>query len=210
MNSASSESPRFSCRIARGLLATLGRTDSTSPRGLGSSHVAECPDCQHFFAACDELDLALTRDAAHLSKDVPAGLERRIAVAVARSTPARPEPARSGLPLFALVGAAACAAVAVFVFQTKEEPAESETPTTNIVAVIDSTREALATHPLRTKVLDTLDSATSELMQDDPLTTEAKAIQADARSALRFLALNFLPSTPESLENRPPRRSNSG
>lgn len=212
MNPSPSDSPRFACRLARGLLATLDRTDAATPRGPGSGHIAGCADCQRFFAACDDLDLALTRDATRLDQSAPAGLERRIALAVARSTAPRPEPARPALPMFALLGAAACAAVAIFVFQTGEKPAETTPPpAANIVAVIDSTRTALATHSLRSKISDTIDTAANGVLREDPLTIEARALEADARSALRFLALNFLPHAPEALVSPPPRRrSNSG
>jgi hypothetical protein len=47
---------------------------------------------------------------------------------------------------------------------------------------------------LRIRFMDSVEPVTTKLAAQNPLAQELKSVQADARSALGFLALNFIPS----------------
>jgi hypothetical protein len=47
---------------------------------------------------------------------------------------------------------------------------------------------------LRIRFMNSVEPAATKLAAQNPLTQELNSVQADARSALGFLALNFLPS----------------
>jgi hypothetical protein len=47
---------------------------------------------------------------------------------------------------------------------------------------------------LRSRLLASVEPTAKTLAEQNPLTQELDSVQADARSALGFLALNFLPS----------------
>jgi len=174
---------RFTCRLVRGCISVFGDTTAGAPRGPGASHVAACMDCQQFFGACDELELALKRDAARQAQDAPAGLEQRIVRAVKLSTP---EPrSRVVRPFsFALAGVAACAALTVLVLQRQSPAPRPAAPTNPVIAAGD--------------VWTLLRPSADALLSGDPLQREADAVVSDARSAVRFLELNFLPTPPEA------------
>jgi anti-sigma factor RsiW len=175
-----STSPRLTCRLVRGWVSVCGSASAGAPRGLGAGHVATCPDCQHFFRACDELDLALKRDAARHAPVPPAGLEQRIMRAVNQSAP---EPRAPRYVPLALAGAVACAALAVLVFQQRSSPTNVTVPDV----------PALAANQVWTSLKPSADA----LLAGDPLQREVDAVVSDARSAVRFLQRNFLPSAPE-------------
>ena len=112
MKNSPTDQPRFICRVVRGCLALLGDTSGPEPRGPGAAHVAGCEDCRQFFGACDELAVALKRDAVRERRDAPAGLEQDIMRAVRRAAAeAAPVSAPRGARLtwLSLAGAGACA-----------------------------------------------------------------------------------------------------
>jgi hypothetical protein len=215
MKTTTHESPRFTCRAARGLLATFGRTDAGIPRGPGSAHVATCEDCQAFFATCDELDLALTRSAAREWSEPPANLEQNILRAVrldaAEASRLDSEPGKSAAPRLApwtLTGAVACAAFALVALQDRFVPVRpietapvaratvqpvADAATSNDPAVLAKARELIASVP----ILSEIRPRTEALLQQDPLQNEVDALKSDARHAVRFLAMNFLPTSAE-------------
>ncbi len=173
MNAISAEIPtRFACRLTRGWISILG--DGT--RALQNAHVAGCPDCQAFFAAADDLELALRRDAVPQRATAPAYLEQDIISAVRRST--RPARRRYTLPVFGLAGVAAAIAGLIVVLEPKPSPAPLD-----LQAFADPIAE--------------LKPKAQAILQQDPLGNEANALVANARSAVRFLARNFLPSDVE-------------
>src|SRR4051812_38378439 len=105
MKTNTAPQPRFVCRVIRGWRSLFSDSNSGAPRRFDAGHVASCEDCQRFFCACDELDLALKRDATREVQVVPTGLEQRIIRAVNLAAPEpRSRPARY-VP-FAFVGAA--------------------------------------------------------------------------------------------------------
>jgi hypothetical protein len=182
MKTPAAHHPPLICRIGRGWMSVFGDATAGEPRGLGAGHVATCDDCRRFFSACDELEFALKRDAARHAPVVPTGLEQRIVRAVYLSAP-EPHPRSTHFVPFALAGAAVCVALAVFVFQRRFSPPRAAAPT-NFVIVADD-------------VWTSLKPSANALLSGDPLQNEVDLMVSDARSAVRFLERNFLPSPPE-------------
>lgn len=144
----------------------------------------------------DDFESALRRDAALArQRATPSDdLAQRIVRDVHHSRVAAAQPARSSwrLPLFAFAGLAACAALAFLVLNS-----DSSTP-----AAPDRAQDRIATaapapsdtaRPL-TETWAALKPEAQALLARDPLQAEVNAVVSDARSALQFLALNFLPS----------------
>lgn len=190
---------RFTCRVARGALAIFGDTTGGAPRGPGAAHVAACADCQRFFAAGDELDRALRRDATGEWHEAPAGLEAAILRSVRQSAPRPAARATHGL-WYPLAGAAAAVVLATLVYRPPP-PAASPAPVaptvtagTNDPAVFEAARQLIAAVP--TDLLDEMRPRAQALLAQDPLQQEVDAVKSDARAVVRFLALNFLPTPP--------------
>ena len=190
--------PRFTCRIIRGSRSVLGDTTAGAPRGFGAAHIAACADCQSFFGACDELERALKRDAAREWREPPSGLEQNIIRAVRLSTP-EPAPRHSRRTLLSLAGATACAAVAVLVYQQRTSSpgtpaAAQENLAVNAVdpATLAEARQIIAAVPA--DLFAQMQPRAQAILQQNPLQNEVDAVAADARSAVQFLALNFMPT----------------
>lgn len=200
MNNPTLDRPRFTCRLVRGCLAVFGDTSAGTPRGPGAAHVATCADCQQFFSAGDELERALRGAAAAEWSEAPAGLETAILRAVRQSAaPPRPR-AHNGLWL-SFAGAATAAALALLVYQRPPPGAPALPPApvaptvttgTGDPAVFEAARQLLAAVP--TDLLDEMRPRAEALLTQDPLQNEVDAMKADARTAVRFLARNFLPT----------------
>lgn len=174
---------KLACRLAR--LSSSLRDDAT-PR-----HAATCPACQAYFAACSSLETDLRRTAPAARTAAPDDLERGIMAAVQRSR--APEPRRA-LPwgAFATYGAAAAViALGAVYFQRSNTPASRDVAAADAQALMQSV--ASISTDFSQRVLPTAGA----LVTDNPLQTEATAVYNSARSALDFLALNFLPGTVE-------------
>jgi hypothetical protein len=180
---------RLACRLVR------LRDAMTGNRSAG--HVAHCADCQAYFST-DELLVGQLRSAApRHTQPVPDELAERIARAVRQSAPARAPRRSRAFETFAMLAGAAAAFAFAFhlVRQNIVQPSNgraieivdraSPADVTAFVASVDS---------LRTRLLDSVEPAAESLAEQNPLTREIASVQADARSALGFLALNFLPS----------------
>ncbi|HVS53961.1 MAG TPA: hypothetical protein VHD62_16520 [Opitutaceae bacterium] len=179
---AQPDQPRWSCRVVRGWRAIFAPDDMRDARGLGAAHVAGCAECQRYFQAQDALSSALRRAAPAQRTSTPAGLEERILAAVhAAPRPLRRKSARPALLLASATFAAAAIAAFVFFSPAPETPLRDVPP--HVIAAATP-----ANNPW-----ETLPSSASALLREDPLQDEAKAVYADAQSAVRFLALNFLP-----------------
>jgi hypothetical protein len=198
MKATTHEQPRFTCRVVRGLLAVFGDTTAGEPRGPGAAHVAACADCQAFFSACDELDVALKHDAARAWHEAPANLEQNILRAINLSKDA-PTERRTPAPWLSLGSAATCAIVAVLVSQSwtpSTLPSRDATPTVaaatpNDPSVIALAQDLMAAVP--TDLFDEMQPKAQALLQRDPYEDEVEAVKSDALTAVRFLAANFLP-----------------
>ena len=191
MNSTSTESPRFFCRVVRWWSALTERSAPTAGRGPFSGHRADCQACREYFASTAALENGLRRAATVGMPAVPSGIEQRIVDAVRRArVPAR-EPARRALPLWSIGLATAAATVALVLVLGRSRPSPeviSEGASADITAVV------AAIQSLPQHYRETLAPSAARLAAADPLGREFDSVRTDARSALSFLAANFLPS----------------
>ncbi|MBL9201063.1 MAG: hypothetical protein JNL39_11180 [Opitutaceae bacterium] len=179
MNPAPSSSPRLVCRVVRHWHAAAGG---------GARHLETCADCRAYFAAAAALDQALRRAAPAWQKaETPApstGFEQRLLNAV--RTASAPPPARpTHLGWAAATTLAAVVAVAL-IYPARGPSAKTGEDEAALLAKVVTT----ASRGLVENVIP----STGALVADNPLQREFGAIYADARSALGFLALNFLPT----------------
>lgn len=178
--------PRLLCRVARLWHSTVGSTNS--------GHAASCPDCRRYFGVCDELESALRREANAVETDAPLGMENRILRAIAAEAHAEPAPAA---PRFAIAAAATAAAIALAIGAARWWPQPQRAEQT---AGVDSSSEiaglAAAAEAFSDEWLNTKLPEAGAAAVDNPLREELDSVYADARSALNFLAMNFLPTTP--------------
>ena len=193
MNSPPSPRPRFVCRVVRLWHSVFGPPHPGPAAGGRSRHIEACTDCQQYFHAGDEVESALRRDAAQGAPVFPDGLERRIMQAVAQSTRTL-RPTRS--PRALILAGSAVAAVALVVFLVHRYPAGSahdgklanrSAQINDVVTVAESISDLL-----RNSVVP----SARTLVADNPLQQELDSVYSDTRSALNFLALNFLPTSP--------------
>jgi hypothetical protein len=176
--------PSLVCRFTR-IRAAL-----TSPAASGiRQHCATCADCRQYFAQAEQLESGLRRQSSAITAIAPGALESRILNAVERSN--RPERPPQRTLSWAVAGIAA-AAVAAFVV-VKVQP-----PSTGAPVQAASVDDVLAVaKELPQQWWATVEPGT-KLLQENPLQTEIASVSSDARSALNFLALNFLPARAET------------
>ena len=196
MNASVSNRPRALCRLVQGWVSVFGDGTTVPPRGFGARHVAACECCRQFFAGSAVLESTLRREAVLENEAAPSELERRIIEAVHRT--ARPQPVRRRAPLavLSLAGAAAGVALAFLIFQ------KSGVSVTGPVRPAD--RDVASGNQLTAatvgKAWSELRPAAGAILNGEPLQREADAVYSDARSAIGFLALNFLPAVPAALD----------
>jgi predicted anti-sigma-YlaC factor YlaD len=194
MNSANSF-PRasLSCRAVRAWSAL-------SASAATSSHVKSCPACAEYFRAAGAFDAQLRHEARHTAPSIPPGLELRVMQAIEASH-VRREPRREYTPTWRpaglLAAALACVAIVFFIGRTLRNDRGAEPNAEDLVVMFD-TAEAIS-GKLWNEVLPSATTAVSE----NPLQQELNSVVTGARSALDFLALNFLPtSATESVKPR--------
>ncbi len=179
--------PRFRCRVARTARALVD--------GAGERHVLGCADCQTFFLTAESLDQELRRDASALRAAGPepsSELAQNILRAI-REEAVVSRPVRFRKPVWAMSAIAVAAMVAVIVLQWPV------TPSRPMVATADDTEAIVqALENLSVKLTDTVIPQTGEILANNPLQKELGSVYSDARSALDFLVLNFLPAAPRS------------
>lgn len=179
---AKRETTPWSCRLVRIFGCGTG------------AHVARCPDCQQYFNAVDNLDAALRRDAHAQREPAPRGLEARILRELEQNAVPASTRAWFGFPTLAF-GAAATCVLAVFWFNWMQNPTQLA-PTSNV-----------AVNPAGAESISQLAPSVESLVSEGSLQTEVDSMYADARSAVRFLAANFLPApdqTPSSVASPAP------
>ena len=205
MNSLSASRVRFACRVAR-LRAAL-----THP--ARSSHVASCPACQRYLAASAELDQQLMAQARQQPAEAPAGLDDRIFQAIQPTLRSRRQ--RRAPNAWWAIGLAGMAAAIALVVVLSRPPAPSSAPAIAAVAQPVTPENLVATAPAQPVLVDrwsdrlwsALATDTPEATSENPLQREIAAVQADTRSALRFLARNFLPESLSDAEGETVRSS---
>ncbi len=198
MNTTPTESPRLLCRAVRWWAAL---TDSGTATATG--HRANCPACRAYFDSLAALETRLRHDAHALTSTAPAGLEPRIAAAVRRAQ--SPAPVRHRQPLvWWAAGVTTATAAAALALVMNRSPSPAPTGAEAEPAEIAAVFKALTEFPSQLDQL--LPRPGTRMGGADPLDHELGNVKADARSALAFLAANFLPirHEPTSLPQEPP------
>lgn len=198
MNTVPPESPRFVCRVVRWWAAF--NESSASPTLSG--HRANCPACRAHFQSQAALEARLRHEARNPNSVVPCGLEHRIAEALRRTQLPDRTPPRRSFPIWAAGFTTAVATVAVVVLPNW---GPGHTPTMAEVAPADIAAVYSAVSALPQQLDRVFAAPETRVAADDPLDRELDNVKADARSALNFLAENFLP-----VERRDPTSSAYG
>lgn len=178
--------PALRCRFVRWGIAVAGETS------LFGRHVRACPACRAARQADDELESALRKDACRVRREPPLGLERRIMQAVVAAP--RPEPTFRA-PRFVLGAAAAAVLVLALVLRNGAGPGEAGPVTAGAVNP-DSAATLAVLQTLSSRLLDAVESPRAVSL-DNPLRQEIDSVYSDARFAIGFLAMNFLPTRSE-------------
>jgi hypothetical protein len=201
---------RLVCRAARLWCALSDAT--TSP------HVAGCAACQRHLADVSALSSALRAEAsATLTGLDPASAQRtcqavRQAHAVATRTNAAAPRRRPNFALLAGLTAVAGLAMIALVIQPERDPVDSLAPVQvasrqSPPVVPEAVLLVEAMQTWSQKWSESVVPSAGKLAANNPLQTEMSSVYADARAALDFLALNFLPVMPSSAEPEPIRKS---
>lgn len=196
MNSSSNNS-RFICRLARRCSVLFGSSETLGEGGWAGRHIEHCADCQAFYAANDEFDALLKADARR-SAAAPAGLENAIIAGFRQSSPRQEraiERRRSRSPMFAFAGAAMVAAALAVAFtlslnkpKPKNDLVESGATPEDVQQTLEAARGASQT------LWASVKPSAEVLKEADPLNHELNSVFSDARNAVNFLALNFVPN----------------
>ena len=186
MNTPNDSRPRLLCRAVRGWSVLAGDPAT----GAAARHVAACPDCQKFFAASATLDARLRTAAPRRAQALPQGFEQRMerALAPLMREPAAAAESGSRWIFWSFLGSVAAAAAVAFVLL---RPADVPTSGPGELAGLQTEAPVPGARPISGEAL-------LGLAQVDPLQREIDHVYADAQSALRFLALNFLPESATS------------
>jgi hypothetical protein len=194
MNSSPSRGVPLVCRFVRVWSAYASDAPASRPTsGVAARHVAQCAECRRYFAAADQLDRELVRDAQRAPR-VPAGMEERIFQAVKPSLVSARKPARRvGWGVIA-VAVSGVAAVAVFNLFWTPEPIGADAPEQKTMASTSEPAIAPLQSVAETNLWTSLLPTASVIGEENPLQQEIVAVQSDGRAALRFLARNFLPT----------------
>jgi hypothetical protein len=196
-------SPRLVCRVIRQGYALLDRRSGR--------HAAACPDCQEYFRLQESLETSLGIEARASRQSQPSThtLEQNILRAVRQSQP-EPEPARSrsGNRGWIVSGLAAAAAVAIAVVSIDRRP-ELVRPTREVARANpseDATVLVDAVQSISSGLTDSVIPSAGAFVAQNPMQQELGSVYSDVRSALDFLALNFLP-TSTSARTQPPSQT---
>lgn len=201
MNSSVAPRVRLVCRFVRvwSSYATEARGNRPTA-GFSARHVSNCADCQRYFAAADQLDAQLRRGSVRMTHSVPSDLEARIfgAIEPTLSTArTRRHPSRPRLVWLAVAASSVAAAVVFVQLREPQIPAVdhlvNETALTKEPAA--KTDPGSAREELPAPIWSSLIPRVATLTEENPLRREMDAVESDARSALRFLARNFLPTS---------------
>ena len=181
--------PRLFCRLIRAWSSLTGAAHTSESSGRIGRHIASCAECGAFFHASDELENALRRDARRVRQAPSGDLEQRIARAVRLSSEA-PRRSSRWIPALSIAGAVAAAVVAILAVRrpAPTNPEVASVSRAEVAQLVDD----LGSVPSR--VWTSIEPSATKLTTENPLRQEIDSVYSDARSALNFLALNFLPT----------------
>jgi hypothetical protein len=184
MNTPARHPIRLACRLIRFWSAWLENTPTR--------HLASCEDCRNHFAAQAAFEQQLRRQARRTAHDVPDGLEERVFAAVAPTL--RRQRRHTQPALWVGLAAAGAAAAVILTLLMLPQPGPSDQLVREEPAVFAMpSLAALERYPERLR--ETIAPVVSTLPSENPLEQEIASVRADTRSALRFLAMNFLPAS---------------
>jgi hypothetical protein len=188
-NCADEKQPRLACRAVQGWVSLVSDGERPHAGAWGARHVEGCARCQEIFARSNAVTATLRAGARRGHVPVADGLDRRISAAVRRASgkPAAP-PAGAGVWAWAGIGA-----FAVLALVALRQPVGDPVKESRVVAVITDEGEAVVWDEGGGWAV--WQPKTEALLEGEPLRREADALYADARVALGFLALNFLPTS---------------
>lgn len=150
------------------------------------------------------IEARLRGDARSIRVSTPEGLEQRIAAAVRRDAADKRErgdlpvrrPGRWLFPTLAGLASATCVIAALLLWQ------EHTTRQHERMAEIEYLFETVQRLP--TRLAEAELPVARRIASNDPLARELSSVREDARNALDFLAVNFLPSQAFARENGTP------
>ena len=142
------------------------------------------------------------RVAGRAARSVPAGTRAVREAAAEPSEPARPTFGR----LWTLGGLAATGALAALLISANLRPRVDEHGPANLTTADGAAVVVSAVQSLSSGLVDSVIPSAGELVAENPLQRELGSVYSDVRSALDFLALNFLPTTPEPATVPPSRQ----
>lgn len=203
MSSNKPSPQRLWCRMEGLRVALFGN-------GSPSRHQQECPDCQRRVQSQDALESALRNSAASNRIEAPPFLQQRILNTLRYSNSgvgsrvSGHAPSRAiWSPSLVACGVAAC--LVVFLFRAPDQPspvgnevASASKPGAASVAVVRNEQAIPATGAtldfgIDLSAFNSLTLQADDLLDAGPLQTEVRAVVLEAKSALQFLAMNFLP-----------------
>lgn len=191
-SSRRSASVRLSCRLVRMFSAS----------GQSSRHAEACADCQRYFQASAQLDAVLRRDAIRFAPAAPSGLEHGIMQAIHAAMPpsemarprARQNSSRAGWWAGISVALAAVIALAVGLVQPPASQATHPNSPAGVAVTENANAAAPSDESTVQRLWNTFVPPAEKIATAEPLQDELDAVYSDTRSAIDFLAANFLPS----------------
>jgi hypothetical protein len=186
---------QLTCHLVRGWKGIFG--SSVPHEGIGAGHIAGCPACQAYFAASSELTAALRRGAVEQRQDAPAGFDLRVLAALNEPAPRRAPRERHVGRLVLAFGGVAAAVALVFVPLSRR-------PRSHVENTVPAGNTAAMPVPATLNPIPALDASVNAVLAKEPLQQEVHSVYADARSAVRFLEMNFLPDAPTDANGRSP------
>lgn len=190
MKTSDSMRLRLSCVVVEKWSALIDEGGADRENSWVARHRQTCPVCREAHGEDEALMTALRTGAAGMTAEGPAGLDTRIRSAVARSVQEAPQK-KSPVGLLSLAGVAAALALVYGALSPAVESRDRVVATSLDAGRAGSRSAAYGTELPGERGLPLPEA----LLAGEPLRNEVNAVYADARAALGFLALNFLPSS---------------
>jgi hypothetical protein len=198
-SAAAIEKPRLVCRTIR-----LWSVVSGQPQ---SRHTATCADCRNYFAAIQNLESGLRRDAAVAnSSPAPMDFAQQIIRTVRMEASASVHATSSSKSKWWTIGGLAIATSVALLVSLQFAPRSENRLVANPSDAEGAEVIVSAVQSLSSRLVDSVIPSAGELVATNPLQQELGLVYSDMRSALDFLALNFLPSSPASSVPAPARQ----
>ena len=190
---------RLVCRVVRQWAAL---SDARHSR-----HVTACADCREYFAAIQNLETGLRDHAALISTrpsadDFAQQIVHAVRAEVSQRQPVASASHRRVRGFSALAAAAGVAFVLTLSFRTPPAGHTVTPPSTGEEAQVIVS----AVQSLSRGLVETVIPSAGELVATNPLQEELSLVYSDVRSALDFVALNFLPSSTAAVASQPASR----